>query len=403
MQDWGLSGESIVCFAGEDWWYHHPHSKNHIMKRFAQQNRVLFINSITMGLPSVSNADFFLKIRRKLKSQFRWIRRAPEGLHVLTPVVLPFYYSWSVRCINRLLLTAQVRLAMVICRMGKPIVWAAIPSAADVVDRLGAKLIVCQVSDKVEANEDTALPKEVIRDLERRLRRKSTLVFYSGRKLYEESEDRHRYFLEQAVDFEHFASAAGSVPPEMTHIPRPILGYLGLADYTIDVPLVEEIARRRPEWQWVFIGTTSNRARISAPNVHFLGPKPYSELPKYLRNVDLWVCPWRQDTDFTYYGSAIKVREYLATGKPVVISPIYEFLEMPGIRIYRSAEEFIAAIEDALTSDNPADREVRQDSVRGATWDVRTRQVGQLLYSLLKVERSCPQERQKGNNLFNAS
>ena len=75
--EYPLSGESIVCFAGEDWWYHHPHSKNHILKRLAQHNRVLFVNSITMGLPSVSSPDFFHKIRRKLRSYLRWLRKAP--------------------------------------------------------------------------------------------------------------------------------------------------------------------------------------------------------------------------------------------------------------------------------------------------------------------------------------
>ena len=66
--DYPLSGQSIVCFAGEDWWYHHPHSKNHILKRLARHNRVLFVNSITMGLPSIGSPDFFQKIRRKLRS-----------------------------------------------------------------------------------------------------------------------------------------------------------------------------------------------------------------------------------------------------------------------------------------------------------------------------------------------
>src|SRR5437899_6957857 len=64
MKDYGLSGESIICFAGEDWWYHHPHSKNHIFKRLATQNRVLFVNSLGMGLPAISNADFLLKFQR---------------------------------------------------------------------------------------------------------------------------------------------------------------------------------------------------------------------------------------------------------------------------------------------------------------------------------------------------
>src|SRR6185503_9402420 len=53
-----IKDQSIICFAGEDWWYHHPHSKNHIMKRLARAgNRVMFVNSISMGLPSLSSPD----------------------------------------------------------------------------------------------------------------------------------------------------------------------------------------------------------------------------------------------------------------------------------------------------------------------------------------------------------
>ncbi|PWT75178.1 MAG: glycosyltransferase family 1 protein, partial [Chloroflexi bacterium] len=110
--DYGLKGESIICFAGEDWWYHHPHSKNHILRRLALDNKVLFVNSLTLGLPSISNPDFFLKIRRKLKSYTRWFRRVPDGLYVMTPIILPFFGSWAVRAINRLLLLFQMRLAL---------------------------------------------------------------------------------------------------------------------------------------------------------------------------------------------------------------------------------------------------------------------------------------------------
>src|SRR3989441_10165483 len=148
MQDYGLSGESIVCFAGEDWWYHHPHSKNHILKRLASQNKVLFVNSLTMGLPSASNPDFFLKIRRKLRSHMRWLRKVPEGLYVLTPISVPLYGSRASRVLNRWLLLVQLHLVMLFLRMRKPVVWVAIPTAADLIDSLGAKLILYQVSDK---------------------------------------------------------------------------------------------------------------------------------------------------------------------------------------------------------------------------------------------------------------
>ena len=381
--DYGLSGESIVCFAGEDWWYHHPHSKNHILKRLASQNKVLFVNSITMGLPSASNPDFFLKIRRKLGSYLRWLRKVPEGLYVLTPLSFPLYGFRIGRAINRWLLLAQMHFVMLVLGMRKPVLWVAIPTAADLVDSLGAKLILYQVSDKYEANEDSALPATVIREMDQHLKRRAAVVMYSGRKLFEESEVPHRYFLEQAVDFDRFATEAASTAEEVASIPRPILGYFGAMDYVMDVPLMEEVARRRPQWHWLMIGGKSNLVQFNSPNIHHIPTRPYSELPRYIGPVDVFVLPWSQTNAFTSYGSAIKVREYLATGKPVVISPLYEYLKTPGLRIYRDINEFIAAVESALYADTTADRALRQSVVRNCTWDVRAREVGELIAKCL--------------------
>lgn len=381
-------GESIVCFAGEDWWYHHPHSKNHILKRLAQHNRVLFVNSITMGLPSVSSPDFFQKIRRKLRSYLRWLRKAPEGLWVMTPINLPFYGSSLIRALNRLLLVVQLRVVMLLLNLRRPIVWAAIPTAADVVGALGGKLLAYQVSDKYDSNEDSALSRDVIRRMDARLKHKAAVVMYSGRKLYEEAEPRHRYFLEQAVDYERFASRPDGTPADIAEIPRPVLGYVGAADfYTMDVRLIEHVSRVRPNWHWVFIGSKSNVVQLSAPNIHFLGPKPYAELPHYYNHIDVCVLPWVQNNTFTNYGSAIKVREYLATGKPVVISPLYEYLQTPGVKIYRSPYEFMELVERVLVHDMPRERQARQEAVRNCTWDVRAREVATLFRRLLDGER----------------
>jgi hypothetical protein len=164
--DYPLSGQSIVCFAGEDWWYHHPHSKNHILKRLAGHNRVLFVNSISMGLPSISNPEFFQKVRRKLRSYLRWLRKVPEGLWVMTPINVPLYGSPVARALNRLLLIVQLRLVMLILNMRDPIVWVAMPTAADIVSSLGAKLLVYQVSDKYDFNEDSTLSRDVIREMD---------------------------------------------------------------------------------------------------------------------------------------------------------------------------------------------------------------------------------------------
>jgi hypothetical protein len=64
-----LLNRSIICFGGEDWWYHHPHSKAHLMRKFARAgNKVLFVNSISMGLPALAHKDLLPRIKRKLRS-----------------------------------------------------------------------------------------------------------------------------------------------------------------------------------------------------------------------------------------------------------------------------------------------------------------------------------------------
>ena len=386
-QENSLEGESIVCFAGEDWWYHHPHSKNHLLKRYARRNKVLFVNSISMGLPSIANPDFFLKIRRKLKSYTRWLCKVPEGLWVMTPVNLPLYGSRFGRWINRILLVTQLRLAMLLLRISRPILWVAIPTAAEMAGRLGEKLLLYQVSDKYDANEDSALSAQVIRRYDRQLKEAADVVLYSGRKLFGEATEPHRFFLEQAVDFEHFSNVPVGCAAELDGIPHPILGYFGTMDYVMDTELMAEVARLRPGWHWVMLGLKSNLVRVTAPNIHFLGSKPYRDLPQYIGQFDVCVLPWRETNTFTSYGSAIKVREYLATGKPVVMAPLYEYLQTPGLRFYRGTEEFLAQVEAALAEDTAALRVERQAAVKEGTWDQRASELAALIHFLLGGQR----------------
>ncbi|HYN24419.1 MAG TPA: hypothetical protein VES69_05185, partial [Pyrinomonadaceae bacterium] len=104
-----IQGHSIICFGGEDWWYHHPHSKNHLMRRFARAgNKVIFVNSISMGLASVANKDFLPRINRKLHSYAKLARTTLEGITVVSPAALPFFGNAGSRAVNRRLIGAQI-------------------------------------------------------------------------------------------------------------------------------------------------------------------------------------------------------------------------------------------------------------------------------------------------------
>ncbi|MDT5296752.1 MAG: hypothetical protein QOJ76_3632 [Acidobacteriota bacterium] len=144
-----LREHSIICFGGEDWWYHHPHSKNHLMRRFARAgNRVVFVNSISMGLPGLANKDLVPRVVRKLRSYAKLARTTPEGITVVSPAAVPFFGSRAARAANRHLIAAQV--GMLARRRGLvcPVLWVAIPTAAEMIGRLNESLVVYQVSDK---------------------------------------------------------------------------------------------------------------------------------------------------------------------------------------------------------------------------------------------------------------
>lgn len=392
-----ITKRSIICFAGEDWWYHHPHSKNHIMRRLARAgNRVVFVNSISMGLPSPKSPDFFGKIRRKLKSFAKFVRRAEDGIIVVTPLVTPFYSSRLGRALNRLLLIVQFRLLSVAFELRAPILWVAIPTAQGIVGRLGESALIYQVSDKYDANQmDHATAGKLIAGMHDELLSRADLIYYSGRKLFEEETAARpellakARLLEQAVDFDHFAAATAKAwqePQELSGVARPRLGYFGMIDgWLLDQQLIAYVSRKRPAWQWVLLGLKSSRLEIEdLANVHYLGSKPYAEMPRYAASFDVCVLPWVTDNAFVSYGSAIKVREYAATGKPVVITPLYEYESWDGIlRIARGYDDFIEKVEEALGADSAAARRARQEAVRESTWDARTAMVSRDIETIL--------------------
>jgi len=388
-----LHDQSIICFGGEDWWYHHPHSKNHLMRRFARAgNKVIFVNSISMGLASVKSKDLVPRISRKLKSYAKLARTTEEGITVVSPAIFPFFGSRVASATNRHLLTSQIATLARRRGLSNPILWIAIPTAVEVVGRLNESLIIYHVSDKYDANTmDHATDPAFIRKLHERAICAADLIFYSSRKLLAEaSRGRERsYLLEQAVDFDHWSKIADGdlrVAEEVRKITRPRLGYFGAIEpWLIDQELIKLASRTRPELNWVFIGNKSRGLEIeSLPNVHFLPPVPYQELPNYAAGFDLCVLPWNTDVPFTSYGSAIKVREYLASGKPVVIAPLPEYESMSDVlRIARSRDQFLQLIDDALCEEGSDRARARQDAVRTGTWDARAEWASDLIEQAL--------------------
>src|SRR5438067_3446605 len=243
-----LHDVSIICFGGEDWWYHHPHSKNHLMRRFARAgNKVIFVNSISMGLASIKSKDLLPRITRKLKSYAKLARTTEEGVTVVSPAVVPFFGSRAATAANRSLLTTQISTLAKRRGLSNPILWIAIPTAVEVVGRLHERLVIYHVSDKYDANTmDHATDPALIRRLHERAIEAADLVFYSSRKLLAEAERglEKSHLLEQAVDFDHWSTISRDeirVAEAVARIPQPRVGYFGAIEpWLIDQELIRQ-------------------------------------------------------------------------------------------------------------------------------------------------------------------
>ena len=372
--------ESVVCFGGEDWWYHNRgHIDMQLMRRFAGAAPVLYVNSVVMRKWNVSEGAVFLaRVKRKAASIFRGLRRVEDNFAVFSPVTLPVHHVPLARQANSIALTAQARLAILRLGLKRPLVWVACPAACDTALALARARLAYQRTDRYE--EYPGVDRKRIMAYDRALKREADVTFYVNRRMMaeEEGQCRKAVFLDHGVDFERFAAAARSVsvPPEMEGLKAPVVGYFGDIDgHIVDVEMLDSVAGMLPEMTFVFVG--SNTADVGAlarrSNVVMIPRRPYDVIAHYGKRFDAAIMPWRRN-DWIECCNPIKLKEYLALGKPVVSTPFSELAHYDGVvETATGAEEFAMAIRKAIHEDCAAKAEARRERVREYTWESRAR------------------------------
>jgi glycosyltransferase involved in cell wall biosynthesis len=183
-------------------------------------------------------------------------------------------------------------------------------------------------------------------------------VFTGGQALYESKRHLHLnvHAFPSSVDVAHFARARNSAkdPRDQAVLPTPRLGFFGVLDERLDIDLVSAVADARPDWQIVLVGPVVKIDPAKLPraaNVHYLGPKAYSELPAYISGWDVALLPFARN-EATRFISPTKTPEYLAAGRPVVSTSIRDVVRPYGerglARIADTPAEFVAAVAAAL-------------------------------------------------------
>lgn len=372
----------IICFAGCDWWYHNrglfcPQ----VMTRLAQQYKVLFVNSLGMRTPSLKKDKHALKrILCKLKSIARYLRRSDNGMYIFTPISLPFFKSSIVGPIITFLVLLQIKMVMILLSLREPIFYVGCPPAWEIVKRLRHRYLIYECTDIFE--EMPGVNKSYITALDDVLTRTADLVLYVNTTLWQEGSKKNpnSLLLGHGVDFESFAHAEESkyIPEDMAAIPKPIIGFFGdISNKTLDMALLEFVADRLPDMSLVLVGPISaDVSRLKRlGNVHFLGQKPYDQIPFYGKEFDVAIMPWNR-SKWIEFCNPIKIKEYLALGKPVV-STYYPEIEPYSNLVYIASDydTFVSNIHRAIEDRDPINVERRRKRVQNETWDSKVEQI----------------------------
>ncbi len=244
---------------------------------------------------------------------------------------LPFVRQWNIHHLARTLNTFSKEHAS-----SRKVLWLYDPHQVPIIEHVPHDFLVYDIMD-----EYTGFPWSPpnVEAEERRLLGCADLVIAGTHSLYESKKKwvtrGERECILSAVDFEHFHAAArpGDIPDDLKEITsgyRHVAGYYGVVDMRIDVDLIIGVARRLPEWAFVFIGPLVGEKprrleHAGIPNIFLLGQRHYSELPEYTRGFDACMVPFVLDT-LTRHINPTKVLEYFAAEKPVVTVPIPDIL-----------------------------------------------------------------------------
>lgn len=169
----------------------------------------------------------------------------------------------------------------------------------------------------------------------------------------------------------------------------PIIGYIGIANMgRIDAGLLDYLLEKRPDWHFVFVGSAHQNFRERYErydHVHLIEPVHYQELPCYIRYFNVAFVPFSQNEN-TKGNDLLKLHDFLAMGKPIVSSDIggaTDFKEV--IWLAGTPIEFLAAIEQALHSDNEKEVARRKQVAFQNSWQNRVKELEQLIRKGLRV------------------
>ena len=154
-----------------------------------------------------------------------------------------------------------------------------------------------------------------------------------------------------------------------------------------DFSLIEFLARSRPHWNIILIGSLSITSAIELinklPNVTWHGALQYEVSRQYISRFDVGIVP-HLDSDLSRFMNPLKIFVYRALNIPVVSTNVKNISSIKnGVYVETSYDDFLSRIEKILDSDNTYHLDA--SIIESLSWKTRFSQIwGEIIAKIEK-------------------
>jgi glycosyltransferase involved in cell wall biosynthesis len=372
----------VLVFADD--WGRHPSSCQHLVRHLLPRRQVVWVNTIGTRPPRLdwSTAQ---RAAGKLK---QWFFR-PKGRNVteaeldpdhhprvVSPKMWPSFKSAFARRLNRRLLLRALR-PVVDALPRPPVVVTTLPLVADLVGQLPAERWVYYCVDDFSVW--PGYDGETMLRMERDLVPKVDEVIAVSETLQQHVADlgKPSRLLTHGVDLDFWRKPPPpGPPPELAGLPPPYIVFWGVVDRRMDTAFVEHLAAHLPAGTVVLVGPHEDPdpRMLATPRVAAVGRVGFDRLPALAAAAGVLVMPYA-DLPVTRAIQPLKLKEYLATGKPAVVR------DLPANRpwadcldVVSTADDFARMAKLRCETGLPEEQRRARERLRDESWEAKAAQ-----------------------------
>jgi len=380
--------KQIICIA-QSLWDGPKRVRHNLMREYAKRgNEVVFVEAYITWIKLLRGKTYW----KYFFNIFRKPRLNDEGIYLaaVPPFVPGGEWIKIINSFNWLLIAYWIKLFVLpALKFDKPILFTFSPLSEKVIKKFGEIISIYFCNDPFKQIFKFQSAHKNIERLENALTGKADIVFGVSEKLVEERivYNKNSYLIPLAVNDGLFSRAYHSETfpaAEMEGLGKPIIGHIGVLNNRIDIDLMFLLSETYKDFSFVFIGPVIEvdgdyKLRLDKlkkqKNIFFLGNKKESELPSFIKPVDVCIIPYVKDDVTKYIKANSKFFQYVSSGKPVVstIGPV-DFGDDLCIHA-ESYDEFVNALNRALEMNGPEHLNKRNEFIKQHTWSARVDEI----------------------------